>query len=350
MRLVWSLLKMEYNKYDYVGGSVGICNDGSRYVVAAPGINLRTFQRYLGDSNDDPSLISNGAVYVFYDNKVQKIEPPQKITSPEKKDRFGTCTRISGDGSKIAIGSYNAERVYVYGFQDDRYELLYELLTGERTKVFGYNLWISGNGDDIIVGAPEVPLRFHEERDGLHQIHGAVFHFRKGELLQSIEPIEFDKDRQPKHYGRSVWLSDDAQTCMIGSMGSSSVYEYAYVDNEWMQTDVLREEQGSDFGNSISCDGDDYLIGAKAGAFAVYNGDRVVGTDSTAFGGSVKLRHGYIVSGSFQGHTDWFGYSVDIFPNGNILVGSPLYEWTGRYQILTPDEATAAGLYVKKVT
>jgi hypothetical protein len=56
---------MDYCKYDYVGGSVGISNDGSRYVVAAPGINLRTFQKYLGNTNEDPSLISNGCVYAI---------------------------------------------------------------------------------------------------------------------------------------------------------------------------------------------------------------------------------------------------------------------------------------------
>lgn len=340
---------MDYSKYDYVGGSVGICNDGSRYVVGAPGINLRTFQKYLGDTNEDPSLISNGATYVFYNDTVQKIEPLEKITGPEKKDRFGTCTRISGDGSTIAIGSYNAERVYVYRFQNNQYEYDYEISVEKRTKVFGYNLWISGNGDDIVVGAPEVPLRFHEERDGEHRITGAVFHYRNGTLLHQIQPIEIDKNRLPEHFGRSIWLSDDAETLMVGSMGNSTVYEFVYVNDEWVQADMIRQDEGTDFGCSISRDGDDYLIGAKNGSFAMHNDIKISGTTDAAFGGSVKLRHGHIVIGSFQGHSDWFGYSVDIFPNGNVLVGSPLYEWTGRYQILTPAEARDAGLYCKKI-
>lgn len=340
---------MDYSKYDYVGGSVGICNDGSRYVVGAPGINLRTFQKYLGDTNEDPSLISNGAAYVFYNDTVQKIEPLEKITGPEKKDRFGTCTRISGDGSTIAIGSYNAERVYVYRFQNNQYEYDYEISVEKRTKVFGYNLWISGNGDDIVVGAPEVPLRFHEERDGEHRITGAVFHYRNGTLLHQIQPIEIDKNRLPEHFGRSIWLSDDAETLMVGSMGNSTVYEFVYVDDEWVQADMIRQDEGTDFGCSISRDGDDYLIGAKNGSFAMHNDIKISGTADAAFGGSVKLRHGHIVIGSFQGHSDWFGYSVDIFPNGNVLVGSPLYEWIGRYQILTPAEARDAGLYCKKI-
>ena len=340
---------MDYSKYDYVGGSVGICNDGSRYVVGAPGINLRTFQKYLGDTNEDPSLISNGAAYVFYNDTVQKIEPLEKITGTEKKDRFGTCTRISGDGSTIAIGSYNAERVYVYRFQNNQYEYDYEISVEKRTKVFGYNLWISGNGDDIVVGAPEVPLRFHEERDGEHRITGAVFHYRNGTLLHQIQPIEIDKNRLPEHFGRSIWLSDDAETLMVGSMGNSTVYEFVYVDDEWVQADMIRQDEGTDFGCSISRDGDDYLIGAKNGSFAMHNDIKISGTADAAFGGSVKLRHGHIVIGSFQGHSDWFGYSVDIFPNGNVLVGSPLYEWIGRYQILTPAEARDAGLYCKKI-
>jgi hypothetical protein len=339
---------MDYCKYDYVGGSVGISNDGSRYVVAAPGINLRTFQKYLGNTNEDPSLISNGCVYAFYNDTIQKIEPSEKVTPSEKKDRFGTCARISGDGSTIAIGSYNAERVYVYRFRNNQYEYNYEIAVEERTKVFGYNLWISGNGDDIVVGAPEVPLSFHEERDGEHRIQGAVFHYRNGTLLHQIQPIEIDENRLPEHFGRSIWLSDDAETLMIGSMGNSTIYEFAYVNNDWYQTDIIRQDPLTDFGNSISRDGEDYLIGAKNGSFAMHNDIKISGTTKTSFGGSVKLRHGHIVIGNFEGHSDWFGYSVDIFPNGNVLVGSPLYEWTGRYQILTPAEARDAGLYCER--
>lgn len=344
-----TLKAMDYLKYNYIGGSVGICNDGSRYVIGAPGINIRTFQKYLGDTNEDPSVIPNGCVYAFYNNVVQKIEPSEKITPLEKKDRFGTCTRISGDGSTIVIGSYNAERVYVYRLQNNQYEYCYEISVEERTKVFGYNLWVSENGDDIVVGAPEVPLRFHEERDGEHRIQGAVFHYRNGVLLHEIKPIEIDKNRPPEHFGRSIWLSDDAETLMVGSMGNSTVYEFVYVDKEWIQSDLLRQDEKTDFGCSISRDCDDYLIGAKAGSFAMYNNNKISGLPSTAFGGSVKLRHGHIAIGNFQGYKDWFGYSVDLFPNGNVLVGSPLYQWTGRFEILTPEEAKQRGLYIEKI-
>ena len=301
------------------------------------------------DYSENEKSITNGAVYVFYNDTVQKIEPPQKVTSAEKKDRFGTCTRISGDGNTIAIGSYNAERVYVYRFQNNQYEYDYEISVEERTKVFGYNLWISENGNDIVVGAPEVPLRFHDEQEGEHRIHGAVFHYRNGTLLHQIQPIEIDENRLPEHFGRSIWLSDDAETLMVGSMGNSTVYEFAYVDGDWIQTDIIRQDERTDFGCSISRDGDDYLIGAKNGCFAMHNDVKISGPENTGFGGSVKLRHGYAAIGNFQGHDDWFGYSVDIFPNGNLLVGSPLYQSIGRYQILTLQEAEAAGIYFKKI-
>lgn len=334
------------SEYDYVGGSVGICNDGSRYVVASPGINLKTFRRYMNDTKTDETDINNGYVTVYDSNGETRIDPPEKVTGPEKKDRFGTCTRISGDGNTIAIGSYNAERVYVYRYNDGDWDLQYQLIPNQRTKVFGYNLWISGDGNDIVVGAPEVPSRFHDYADGAYESMGAVFHYRNGELLHQVMPCEPDENRTPEHYGRAVWLSDDAETLMIGSMGSATVYEFAYFKNDWVQTDLIRQDLGTDFGNSISRDGDDYLIGAKNGNFAMLNDTRIEG--GAAFGGSVKYRHGQIVAGSFQQFEDWFGYSVDIFPNGNVLVGSPLWNRTGRFQILTPTEARDAGLYCEE--
>ena len=325
---------MDYSKYDYVGGSVGICNDGSRYVVGAPGINLKTYRRYMNDTKENEKSITDGAAYVFYNNTVQKIKPPEKITGPDYKDRFAACTRISGDGNTVAIGSYNAEHVYVYQYQNNQYEYDYEISV-EECKMFGYNLWVSGNGQDIVIGAHE-------------QGKDVVFHYRNGVLLHQIEPIELDKNRQPKHFGRSIWLSDDAQTLMIGSSGNSTVYEFAYVDDEWVQTGLIKQEEESEFGCSISRDDDDYLIGAKNGSFAMHNDIKISGLENTGFGGSVKLRHDYIVVGNFMSYDDWFGYSVDIFPNGNILVGSPLYKKTGRYQILTPQEAQDAGLFCEK--
>ena len=343
------------SKYDYLGGSVGICNDGSRYVVGAPGINLKTY-KLRGDSDVILNDLPNGAAYVFYGDTVQKIEPPPKISRVGKKDRFGTCARISGDGNTLAIGSYNAERVYVYRYQNSQFELVHELSISERTKVFGYNLWISEDGNDIVIGAPEVPQQFHEEEDGEWIVHGQVFHYRNGTLVQTIMPGEESADLAPGHFGRAIWLSDDAQTLMVGSMGNATVYEFTYTDGQFVQSRAIRGELESGFGNSVSRDGDDYLIGAfLEGGYALHNDTKITGPEGyhdahgtgRQFGGSVKLRHGKIVIGSFRAHDDWFGYSVDVFPNGNVLVGSPLADtFKGAYQILTPAEAQSQGLYV----
>ena len=297
---------MDYNKYDYVGGSVGICNDGSRYVVGAPGMALQLHGRF---EYTDESLVYDGCAYAFYDNKVQKIQAPQKITRGDKRDRFGACCRISGDGSTLALGSYNAKRVYIYKFNKDSYSLSYEIIPVKNDFMFGYNLWLSEDGNNVVVGSPE------------SRLDGEVYHYINGNFAHSISPIEPDISyKKTKHYGRSIWLSDDAQTLMIGCTGNSTVYEYAYVKGKWIQTDLIRK-----FGNSISRCGDDYVIGS----------------------GSVKIRHGYSIEGSFKDYKHWFGYSVDIFPNGNILVGSPLANnFKGKYEILTPDNAANRGLYL----
>ena len=326
------------SKYDYLGGSVGICNDGSRYVVGAPGITLKTYER-KGDDDTTISNLPNGAVYVFYGDTVQKIEPPAKITGDDKKDRYGTCCRISGDGNTLAVGSYNAERVYVYAYQNDQFELSYELHMAD-TKMFGYNFWLSGDGNDIVVGAGE-------SSDN----QGQAFHYRNGSLVATIATPE-----DALKFGRSIWMSDDAQTLMIGSGNNATVYEFLYTDGAFVQSQAITGEADSGFGNSVSRDGDDYLIGAfNNGGYVLHNNTRITGPEGShestgtgrQFGGSVKLRHGKIVIGSFRAHDDWFGYSVDVFPSGNVLVGSPLADtFKGAYQILTPAEAQSQGLYV----
>ncbi len=82
---------------EYFGCSVSISDSGEIYVIGA-----------RGGSPTDP--VTPGSAYVFQNNTVQKL------TAYDAKlgDRFGVCCRISGDGSTIAIGAYQAHVVYVF--------------------------------------------------------------------------------------------------------------------------------------------------------------------------------------------------------------------------------------------
>lgn len=324
---------MDYTKlqkYDYVGGSVGIDDSGKIYVVGAPGINLGYLRKF--DEETSESDVTNGCVYVYYGNETQKIVSPEVVTG---HDRFGTCVRISNDGQRIAIGSYNAEAVYVYKFNSLKYELEYKVSPGKNCKSFGYNLWLNHDGSEMIVGA----------HDSLSYV-GSVYHFKDGKQTHKFYPVELENDIE--HFGRSVWLSKDGLTAMIGCTNNSSVYEFYYNEDTWVQTDRIRVD-GIKFGNSISRENDDFLIGAFGSDFAMLNDVKIQGNPGTAFGGSVKLRHGYCVVGSFRAEDSWFGYSVDIFPNGNILVGSPMKDCIGRFDILTQKQAKERGLFVAPI-
>lgn len=327
---------MDYDKlnmYDYLGGSVSISEDGNVYAVAAPGINIGYYLR-LQDPYTSRDDVTNGCVYAFYNEKIQKIEPPEIITT---WDRFGTCTRVSKDGQRIVIGSYNAERVYVYKYDTSREEFALErtIFPESETKIFGYNLWLNYDGSEMIVGA----------HDSLFY-KGDVYHFKDGVQTHKFEPIEFEGDVHL--FGRSVWLSDDGLEAIIGSVGNNTVYAFHYNDGEWIQTHRIKKDDEA-FGNSISCLDDNWLIGAFEGDCAFFNDKKIEGVPGSRFGGSVKMRHGFCVIGSFKAEDSWFGYSVDIFPNGNILVGSPMENRKGRFDILTQKQAKERGLFVAPV-
>ena len=212
-----------------------------------------------GGSPTDP--VTNGTAYVFENDKITKLEAPDGKLG----DRFGVCCKISHDGSIIVIGAYQANSVYV--LKNEKF--LYKI--SEDAKHFGYNLDINSDGTKIVVGA------FNYNND-----QGKVFYYENGDL---IDEFQADDTKEGDFFGRTVKLSDDENQLMIGTRNHEKVYRFDY-QSIWIEKEIITN---------------------------MYNPRKE----------NIKERHGRKVFGSFLKHDNWFGYSIDIFPDGRSLVGAP---------------------------
>jgi hypothetical protein len=287
--------KLELIDKEYFGCSVSISDSGKIYVIGA-----------RGGSPTDP--VTPGSAYVFQNNTVQKL------TAYDAKlgDRFGVCCRISGDGSTIAIGAYQAHVVYVFK-KKDQFEFEYKLEADEYAKYFGYNLDINHTGDKIMVGAYNYD-----------DCHGKAYYFESNILIDSFQSGE---TKARDFFGRSICFNDDATECYIGAIGANTVYRFKFNDI-WIEAERIRGEPKSSFGNSISYKNRNLAIGGfNNNGYVLLNGKKIQGEGQ--YGGCVKIRHGRFIAGAFRNSDDWYGYSIDFFPDGSVLIGSPRYNGHG---------------------
>ena len=218
-----------------------------------------------GGSPTDP--VSNGAAYVFEDDIVTKLEAPDGKFG----DRFGVSCKMSGDGSTVAIGAYHANAVYV--FKDNVF--CYKLEAN--AKYFGYNIDIDHTGSKVLVGAYNYK-----------GCQGKAFYYEEDKLVDSFQAYD---TKQNDFFGRTVKLSSDGCLAWIGTRNHEKVYEFEY-QSIWIQ---------------------------KKTHYGIYNPRQK----------NIKERHGHTVSGSFLEHESWFGYAIDIFPDGTALIGAPRHNGHG---------------------
>jgi hypothetical protein len=180
---------------------------------------------------------------------------------------------------------------------------------------FGKSVALSGDGDTALVGGP-----------GANDNVGAAWVFvRSGRgWTQQGSPLTGAAESPKGHFGRSVALSDDGDTALVGAPGDAGYKGAAWVftrtGTSWSeQAKVSTGESGvADFGLSVALAGDGAtaLIGAPASGGGV-GAAWVFGSGELA---SWTQQTKLLASGeSGEGH---FGYSVALSADaGTALVG-----------------------------
>jgi hypothetical protein len=186
----------------------------------------------------------HGGDWHQHGNKLPNVELDETFLR-----RFGSALSLSGDGTRLAVGSPNSlGQVYVYFFDGkwkDESANLVELIVNEthadnftnstETYDFGFSLALSYNGRYLIIGCPQIESNssglslVYEYSHGLWMSHG--------DLLSGVENGEM--------LGYSVAINVDGSFIAIGapgSYGSGSVWTYNYQEEPLSSYNKLARE------------------------------------------------------------------------------------------------------------
>jgi hypothetical protein len=319
------------------GTSVALSADGSTLLVGGP-----------HDANAD-----RGAAWVFVREGSSWVQQGPKLTGAEAPNdageeeqcaeetpeeagecAFGNSVALSADGNTALVGEPSATALPGSAWIFTRSGTTWTrgaVLPGEGVSVggrFGKSVALSADGETALVGDPSASSQ-----------RGNALVFTHGSSGWSWSATLADAELSHlAHFGRSVALSGDGATALIGGPGDSGYDGAAWVFTRgvsgWsQQTGKLTggEESGAArFGKSVALSGDGMtaLIGGlndAAGRGAVW---------AFARSGSSFAQQGKKIAGAEESEPR-FGYSVALSGDGTIgLVGSPRAENSGLVTVL----------------
>jgi hypothetical protein len=150
---------------DTLGVSVAISADGKVVVGGAP--------------DKTGSFANQGAAYVF-SGANYGAQKKLLATGPAGSDYFGYSVAVNATGSTVAVGTFNTNKVFVYG--DTGYGLSQTITGNSPSTHFGAGLALSADGSTLVSGAPS-------EKDGA--ISGAgIVHIFTLQLPSPLPPVQ----------------------------------------------------------------------------------------------------------------------------------------------------------------
>jgi hypothetical protein len=277
-----------YGDGDQFGFAMSLSKDGNTLAVGA--VTEDSNAKGINGSQDDNSMMSSGAVYVF--GRTGTTWSQQAYVKPSNTTagtQFGYSVSLSANGSVLAVGSYD-----------------------------------EGGGSKVVDG-PQEPTSTPNPnaRGGVAGSNGrgAVYIFARtaGEWKQT-NYLKASNIENGDSFGVSVALSDDANTILIGSL-----------DEDCRCTGIIHGP--TDVG------GNDQPSDTSTGAAYVF-----------VRSGSTWTQQAYIKPSTIH-RGDWFGNRLALSGDGNVaLIGAPLEDnnaqgLNGNQQSGTADEAGAAWLF-----
>jgi len=324
-----------------LGTSIALSADGGTLLVGAP-----------HDQNQN-----SGAAWVFVrrgasswvqqGSKLTGAEPPAGSgeeeqcaeESPEEAGEcaFGASVALSADGDTALIGEPSASATpgsaWVFnraGSTWTRSAVLKGTSAADEGR-FGKSVALSADGETALIGNPSAA----SER-------GSAWVFKHGGSGWALDATLTDSEQSPiAHAGRSVALSSDGKTALIGGPGASGFVGAAWVfwrgASSWSQQTGKLTGAGEigtgHFGKSVALSGDatEALIGGLSDA----EGRGAVWPFGPSGRGGSFVQQGAKLMGAASGEPH-FGYSVALSGDGKLgAVGAPRAETTGLVTVLT---------------
>ena len=308
-------------EFEYFGWAVDVAGDGRTFAVSA--YNEASGATFVNGDQSDNSVIRSGAVYVFTEDETGWFQQAYiKASNTNSLDHFGDSLALSADGNTLAIAASDED--------------------GASSGV---------NGDDSVIG------NFGS---------GAIYvYVRTGDVWQLEAYIKASHPDAADAFGRSVALSDDGNTLVVGApnedgsgVGSNAdasdnsatdagaAYVFGRTGSDWTQTAYIKAsntEAEDRFGSKVtlSRDGQTLAVTAQSEDSAArgINGDQ---SDNSATGvGSVTqgtgavyvfsldngnwVQEAYVKSSNLD-TDDQFGRSLALSATGDRLVVGALQE------------------------
>ena len=233
------------NDMDQFGLAIALSEDGSQLAVSEPGF-------------DGPAGDRSGNVRVFDYDGTEWTPKGQEIGGEAIADLFGLSLALSGNGTRLAVGSpYHdndndvnlSGRVRVLQLKGNSWQVVGEALDGSQSlDWFGWSVDMSFDGDVLAVGAP---------RNTEHGGYVRCFEWSKGAWKQAGLDIvnELGDIKQDDRFGLAVSLSPDGKRVAVGSpwkdlgraRSSGLVAVYELTDNEWSVIGEPFEGLGSNY-------------------------------------------------------------------------------------------------------
>ncbi len=238
----------------------------------------------------------------------------------------GSSVALSSDGAFLAVGAFGAYgyggyvKTYFLDTATQSWIQRGQTIQGERGgDESGSSISFSNNGDRIAIGAPS---------NSNYYGHTRVFEFSSDTDTWVQLGDDLDGDRRQGYSGESVALSGNGNRLIVGAPNANTlsgyVKIYELVDDGWQQLgptlygDQYYTSLGS--GVAMSDSGHRIVIGSR---FDFHNGSRLVGS----VGVFEYIAGEWVIIGSeLKGdqYYDVFGNAVDISGDGNrIIIGTP---------------------------
>lgn len=272
---------------------------------------------------------------LLFQNLNAQTQIGSTINGVNNYDEFGYSVDISSNGNRVIIGSLDNmtittekgyARVYEKNGAGNWVNLggdVLETQLGDRGGVVS----ISGDGTKIAIGSQLHDAGLTNNGETRIMYWSGTFWLPYGGFIDGEAANDFS--------GTSVSLSNDGNVVAIGAPGndgngadSGHVRVYAYNGTGWVQrgSDINGETAGDNFGSSVALSPD----GSKLVVGAIYND----GSASNAghvrvftWNGTTWIQKGTDIDGTVA--NQYFGYSVDISNDGNrIVVGAPYHDGT----------------------
>ncbi|MFT4035802.1 MAG: hypothetical protein QM679_09550 [Patulibacter sp.] len=232
------------------GTSVAISADGSTIAVGAPA-NLGAYA---------PHRSEPGAAWVFAAAGGGWVQQgPAIVPDDGAGGAVGTSVELSRDGATLALGGHGAWVFHRAGGSWQQQGERYSPVAGERGEFMTVQVAISGDGDTMLLGAPE-----NEDDQG----SAWAYSRRDGAWQQQGGELKIPRASQYSGFGRHLALSGDGSVAMIA--GGNAAWFAGRSGSAWQVSPTpLRPTElgwGSDskgpFGGemSLSADGKTALI------------------------------------------------------------------------------------------